>query len=150
MGKAFKSSKTYTHSTGHTCAFRQWRAEDHCRWIHGYALEFELTFRAKELDEKYWVVGFGDLKELKAWLKWQFDHTLCIAKDDPHLEEFKRLAEQDICDLRVLDRVGCESFAELVFDKASDIIKNIYGDRCWVEKVTVREHGSNSATCQLA
>lgn len=149
MGKAFTSSKTYTYSSGFSCAFRQWRSESHCRWIHGYALQFELTFATKELDEKNWVVGFGDLKELKEWLKWQFDHTLCIAKDDPHLEEFKQLAEKDLCDLRILDQVGCERFAELVFDKASEIVKNVYGDRCWVEKVTVREHESNSATCQL-
>ena len=42
---------------------------------------------------------------------------------------------------------GCERFAELTFDKASSIIDELYGDRCWVESVTVREHEANSATC---
>ena len=35
----------------------------------------------------------------------------------------------------------------MTFDKASSIIADKYGDRCWVESVTVREHEANSATC---
>ena len=32
--------KTYGNETGHSCAFRQWRAESHCNLIHGYGLGF--------------------------------------------------------------------------------------------------------------
>ena len=145
--KRFLSGKTYTHSTGHSCAFRQWRADSHCNLIHGYALQFELTFGSLELDEKNWVVDFGGLKELKEWLKHMFDHTYLVAKDDPEMDTVLLLADRDLIDMRLVDAVGCEIFAELTFDKASSIIADKYGDRCWVESVTVREHESNSATC---
>ena len=145
--KRFLSGKTYTHSTGHSCAFRQWRADSHCNLIHGYALQFELTFGSTGLDEKNWVVDFGGLKELKEWLKYMFDHTYLIATDDPHFDTFVELADKNLIDLREVEAVGCERFAELTFDKASSIIEKLYGNRCWVESVTVREHEANSATC---
>ena len=144
--KRFLSGKTYTHSTGHSCAFRQWRADSHCNLIHGYALQFELQFGSRSLDEKNWVVDFGGLKELKEWLKHMFDHTYLIATDDQHFDTFVELADKNLVDLREVEAVGCERFAELTFDKASSIIADKYGDRCWVESVTVREHESNSAT----
>ena len=147
MKKRFLSGKTYTHSTGHSCAFRQWRADSHCNLIHGYALQFELTFGSTGLDEKNWVVDFGGLKELKEWLKHMFDHSYLVAKDDPEMDTVLLLADRDLIDMRLVDAVGCERFAELTFDKASSIIADKYGDRCWVESVTVREHESNSATC---
>ena len=49
--KKFLSGKTYGHNTGHSCAFRQWRADSHCNLIHGYALQFELEFGSDGLDE---------------------------------------------------------------------------------------------------
>ena len=144
--KRFVSGKTYAHSTGHSCAFRQWRADSHCNLIHGYALQFELQFGSSNLDEKNWVVDFGGLKELKEWLKHMFDHTYLVAKDDPEMDTVLLLADRNLIDMRLVDAVGCERFAELTFDKASSIIEAKYGDRCWVESVTVREHEANSAT----
>ena len=81
-GKEFLSGKTYTHATGHSCAFRQHRADTHCNLIHGYALQFELQFGSSNLDFRNWVVDFGGLKDLKAWLKYMFDHTYLVADDD--------------------------------------------------------------------
>lgn len=148
--KKFLSGKTYTHATGHSCAFRQWRADSHCNLIHGYALQFELQFGGNELDHRNWIVDFGGLKELKEWLKYMFDHTYLIAMDDPEKGVFYELEKKQLVDLRLVDAVGCERFSELVFDKAQEIIEEQYGDRCWVESVTVREHESNSATCRRA
>jgi|TARA_R110002074_G_scaffold388585_1_gene571351 6-pyruvoyltetrahydropterin/6-carboxytetrahydropterin synthase len=148
--KRFTSGKTYTHATGHSCAFRQWKADSHCNLIHGYALQFELQFGGFNLDAKNWIVDFGGLKPLKEWLKYMFDHTYLIANDDPKKGIFYELEKESLIDLRLVDAVGCERFAELVFDKAQEIIEDLYGDRCWVESVTVREHESNSATCRRA
>ena len=61
--KKFESGKVYAHNTGHSCAFRQWKADSHCNLIHGYALQFELTFGSDKLDNRNWVVDFGGLKE---------------------------------------------------------------------------------------
>ena len=139
----YYSTKTYGHNEGLSCAFRQWRAKDsHCRWIHGYALAVKFTFGCKELDDRNWVQDFGGLKEIKQWLKHTFDHTLCIAEDDPELETFKGLEDLDLVDLRIMPAVGCEKFAEYIYNHVSKIVDE---DRKWLESVEVREHGANSA-----
>ena len=149
-GKRFYSGKTYTHATGHSCAFRQWRADSHCNLIHGYALQFEFTFGCDELDERNWAVDFGGLKPLKEWLKHMFDHTYLVARDDPEMETVQMLNDKGLIDMRVVDATGCERFAEMAFDEANEIVKVISNGRCWVQKVTVKEHDANSATCELA
>ena len=150
MTKRFYSGKTYAHNTGHSCAFRQWRADSHCNLIHGYALQFEFLFGGDELDERNWIVDFGGLKPLKEWLKFMFDHTYLLASDDPEFETFQMLADKGLIDLRVVGSSGCERFAEQAFDEAERIVNDISNGRCWVQKVTVKEHDANSATCELA
>lgn len=141
----FYSVKKYGHERGLSAAFRQWRAESHCRFIHGYSLEFEFRFGASELDEKNWVVDFGGLKKLEAWLRETFDHKTLVALDDPMMETFQKLDSESIIDMVVVDGTGAEMFANMAMDFSSELIKEQYGSRCWVESVTVREHGSNSA-----
>ena len=77
--KRFTSGKTYTHATGHSCAFRQWKADSHCNLIHGYALSFHFEFESEELDSRNWVMDFGGLRPLKDLLEDWFDHTLLVA-----------------------------------------------------------------------
>jgi 6-pyruvoyltetrahydropterin/6-carboxytetrahydropterin synthase len=147
VNKRFYSGKTYSHATGHSCAFRQWRADSHCNLIHGYALQFELKFGG-ELDDKNWIVDFGGLKPLKEWLKYMFDHTYLVAEDDPELETVKMLQEKNLIDMRLVPAVGCERFAEQVFDYAQDLVNDLTDGRCWVQECTVREHAHNSATVE--
>lgn len=131
-----------------SCAFRQWRAtHSHCHFLHGYQLKAKFWFGGSELDEKNWLVDFGGLKELKAKLQDTFDHTMCIAADDPQLELFKELERRDAIVLRIFENgVGIERAAEFCYKTASDFLKEKYGDRCWVNKVEVFEHADNSAT----
>lgn len=150
MAKRFYSGKTYTHATGHSCAFRQWRADSHCNLIHGYALQFEFTFGGDSLDERNWIVDFGGLKPLKEWLAHTFDHTYLLASDDPEFDTFQMLADKGLIDLRIVGGTGCERFAEMAFDEADRIVNDLTEGRCWVQKVTVREHEANSATVELA
>ena len=142
------SIKKYGHERGLSAAFRQWKADSHCRFVHGYSLEFEFEFGANELDDKNWVVDFGGLKGLESWLRDNFDHKTLVALDDPALPEFKMLNENEIIDMIIVDATGAEMFAKMAMDYSSKMIQEIYGDRCWVESVTVREHGSNSAKCK--
>ena len=91
MGKYY-STKTYGHNIGLSAVFRQPNADhSHCHLLHGYSLQFKFTFGCKELDNKNWAVDFGGLKPLKAWLEDNFDHKLCLDKDDPHIGKFKEL-----------------------------------------------------------
>ena len=144
----FFSCKTYGHERGLSTAFRQWRADSHCRFIHGYSLEFEFVFGTNELDENNWVVDFGGLKDLEAWLRLTFDHKTLVAFDDPLLSFFEEMHENEAIDMVSVQATGCEMFAKMAMDYSSDLIKNLYGNRCWVESVTVREHGANSAICR--
>jgi hypothetical protein len=60
------------------------------------------------------------------------------------------LQDKGLIDMRVVDATGCERFAEMAFDQADKIVNDISNGRCWVQKVTVKEHDANSATCELA
>lgn len=143
----YRSSKTYGHEIGLSAAFRQWRAQSHCRLIHGYALSVHLEFEADELDERNWVVDFGSLKSFKAQLENTFDHKLLVAADDPHLTNFKLIEKAGLARIVIVPATGCEAFAEMIFEAADIWLEdNGYKPRVRMHHVTVREHGANSAT----
>jgi 6-pyruvoyltetrahydropterin/6-carboxytetrahydropterin synthase len=117
-------------------------------------------------------MDFGGLKQFKQWADDTFDHTLVVAQDDPMLDFFKHMNEivdiesKDLlsklpyergalCDLRIVEGVGCEMFAKMAYDKMAElltILKQDGGDRypvnssVRVKSVEVFEHGANSAT----
>lgn len=140
------STKTYNHNVGLSCAFRQWRADSHCRFLHGYALAFKFEFETDELDVRNWCVDFGSLKSLKTLLENTFDHKTVIAEDDPELDWFKEAANRGILELIILPACGCEKFAELVFGATEVwLVDNGYFPRVRLNSVEVREHDANSA-----
>ena len=127
-------------------AFRQWRADSHCKLIHGYRLQTKIYFTAASLDERNWVFDFGGCKEIKNLLEKQFDHTTCVAGDDPELETFQLLAEKGMIDLRIMDAgVGIGKTAEWVYNTVSKYVKESTDGRVSVTKVEVWEHEGNSA-----
>src|SRR5690606_9280199 len=115
----FKSTKRFT---GFPCTHRQWRAESHCRFVHGYSREFYFEFAASELTKEGWVVDFGGLKELKSWLDQMFDHTFLVAQDDPQLKAFEALDKSGTIQLRVMPNPGMEGSALYVYQKAAEIL----------------------------
>lgn len=141
---AYFCTKTYDHSNGWSCAFRQWKADSHCKSLHGYALSFKFVFHSETLDERNWVMSFGGLSDIKAWLISEFDHTTIISKDDPYLEKFQELDDLGIIDLITLPTVGCEAFTKHVFDYTSEWL-SIKNPKVQLVSVEVREHGGNSA-----
>ena len=142
----YLSTKTYGHSIGLSAVFRQPNADhSHCHLLHGYSLQFKFTFGCNDLDNKNWVVDFGGLKKVKAWLEDMFDHKLCLDNNDPHVATFKHLESLDLAEIRYFDGVGAEKFAEHAFKFADDLIRKESKGRCWVEEVECSEHGANSA-----
>jgi 6-pyruvoyltetrahydropterin/6-carboxytetrahydropterin synthase len=165
----YLSTKTYGNDRGLSCCFRQWRAtHSHCSLLHGYSIGIRLVFESDTLDEKNWCMDFGGLSEFKAWADYMFDHTLVVAADDPMLPFFKEMAAQvnttsedpasdvpykrgAICDLRIVEGVGCELFAKMCYDKMTQLLESGHhryplnpGVR--VRSVEVFEHTGNSAT----
>ena len=138
--------RSYKEFNGYSTAFRQHKADSHCKYIHGYALRFKVWFDG-ELDHRNWVVDFGCFKRngVKDWFKHMFDHTTIVAKDDPYLKHFEELHNTDLIQLRILDDVGCEKFAEYVFKHLNEQIKTDTNGRVKVHKVQCWEHGENMA-----
>jgi 6-pyruvoyltetrahydropterin/6-carboxytetrahydropterin synthase len=116
-------------------------------------------------------MDFGGLKAFKEWADWQFDHTTVMALDDPHLPKFKELAklgkqaEGGVLDLRIVEAVGCEKFAELAYRTMNEILEAYQAGTGWthpdgrifearypvgagvkLRSVEVFEHAGNSAT----
>lgn len=142
----WQSTKTYGPESGFSAAFRQWRADSHCRFLHGYALGFKFVFEATDLDARNWVVDFGGMKSLKAILEDNFDHKTLVAEDDPHLDWFEEGYRRGTLDLVVVPRGGCEAFADMVYEAADQWVKDAgYWPRVRVVSVEVREHAGNSA-----
>jgi 6-pyruvoyltetrahydropterin/6-carboxytetrahydropterin synthase len=142
----YQSTKKYGHEQGFSCAFRQWRADSHCHLMHGYALAFELTFEADDLDSRNWVQDFGSLKPVKAYLQDMFDHTYLLAYDDPEFDRIMELHNHKLIDVRPVDATGCEATAKMVFDWANDWLKDTFYERVRLVKVQCWEHEGNSAS----
>lgn len=142
----FRSTKTFGHELGLSAAFRQWRADSHCKYVHGYALAVRVEFGCVALDVRNWVVDFGSLKSFKGMLENTFDHKLLVAEDDPHLSYFQAGEKMGLMQIVVVEATGCEAFAKLIFEYAELWLKdNGYANRCHIVSVEVREHGANSA-----
>lgn len=122
---------------GYSTCFRQWKANSHCNYLHGYALKFKLTFESNTLDDRNWVQDFGFASTVKRRLPYAsvgvtlkekmndlFDHTTVVAKDDPDFDIFTLLHDKKVINLRVIDNVGCEAFAKHVFEYTELYIEN--------------------------
>ena len=132
---------------GYSTAFRQWRAtHSHCQYVHGYALKFKVWF-VGEIDEKNWVCDFGCFKRngINEELANQFDHTTVVADDDPHMEIFKKMDKSRLIQLRVMKHVGCERFAEWVYELINNKMQEETAGRVSVIKVEAFEGGTNNS-----
>ena len=150
MGK-FQSTKIFD---GFSCCFRQWKAKStHCRFLHGYGISFKVTFEGK-LDDRNWVWDFGgmkraktliDGKQPKAWMDYMFDHTVIIAEDDPQLTYFLIMDKAKAAQVRIVPATGAEKFAEFIFHKLNNFVKDETNERVQVRSVEFMEHGKNTA-----
>lgn len=142
----FQSTKQYGHDLGLSCVFRQARANSHCNLLHGYSIGVKLVFECEVLDHNFWVVDFGCMKPIKEYLVRMFDHTLLVAQDDPMLDEITGLAGLGLADVRVVEQIGCEAFAKMIYTFVEDWMYDCgIAPRVWLVSCEVKEHGANSA-----
>jgi len=148
----YQSTKLFD---GFSTVFRQWAAEGtHCRFLHGYDIEFRLTFEG-ELDHRNWVWDFGGMKRAKgtidgmnpkAWMDYMFDHTTIIAPDDPEIDNFRDMDARGVVQLRVLDGpVGAERFAQFIYEKINPFLLEETNGRVKLTQVEFFENKRNSA-----
>ena len=139
---------------GFSTCFRQWRANTtHCQYLHGYDVEFEVTFEG-DLDHRNWVWDFGGMKRAKNLIEnkqpkesmeYMFDHTVVVAEDDPDMQNFVDMDARGIIQLRVIPAVGAEKFAEYLYHKLNDFVQTETDGRVKVVKVKFMENHKNSA-----
>jgi 6-pyruvoyltetrahydropterin/6-carboxytetrahydropterin synthase len=151
----FQSTKVFD---GFSTVFRQWKAEGtHCRFLHGYGVSFKVWFEG-ELDERNWVWDFGHAKRSqykidglnpKEWMDYMFDHTTIVAEDDPGLGGFKTMDQLGIIQLRIIPAVGCEKFAEYIYNKLNPWVISDSNGRVKIKQVEFKEHERNSAVYEL-
>lgn len=142
----YRSTKTYDHNTGLSCAFRQWRADSHCKYLHGYALKIHLVFASPVLDVRNWVVDFGSLKPLKGILENALDHKTLVAEDDPHIGWFREGERLGTLQLEVVPSTGCEATARLIYEVTAQWLCDAGYSHVTLERVEVHEHSGNSAS----
>ena len=142
---------------GFSTVFRQWKAEDtHCRFLHGYDVEFIITFEG-ELDDRNWVWDFGGMKRAKnkidgmtpkEWMDYMFDHTFIVAEDDPFKESFLKMDQAGVAQVRILPATGAEKFSEFVYKKVNEFVQQETEGRVKVVSVEFMENHKNSAIYQ--
>ncbi len=141
------STKTYRQIG--PVAYRQWRADSHCRFIHGYALSFHLEFECDTLDARNWAMDFGGLRPLKEKLEEWFDHTLLVALDDPQYDELKKLGDLGLAKITEVEKTGCEGISDFLYKYINGVFLPQCGaaeaERIWCSMVQVRETDSNMA-----
>jgi len=156
MGIKVKSTKVYKNLP---CAHAQWFDQNadgtpgHCAQVHGYDRSVEFTF-AGDVDEHGWIVPFGDLKSVKEFLEYYFDHVTVLPADDPRLAQLNGSDHVEanglLGTLRVLPSgVSMEMSSLFIWEHVNHYIYKITNGRCYVERVRVYEHERNDAMCEV-
>ena len=138
---AHTCSKTFS---GFPCTHRQWRHSGHCRFVHGYSRSFTFWFAAHRLDPCGFVVDFSSLQPLRERLAQHFDHTFLVSADDPLLPQWQHLHSLGGLDLRVMDNVGMEATAQLVWGWANELLHDRERGRACCFQVEARENDTNA------
>ena len=155
MSMKIKSTKSFYNLPA---AHRQWfdtksdGTPGECSGLHGYDRSVHFVF-AGEVDEYGWIFPFGDLKPVKKFLEYYFDHVSLIGADDPELETIEDHHLQPgglLSSLRALPSgVSMEMSSAFVWEHVNPYIYHQTGGRVYVERVEMKEHDRNSAFIEV-
>jgi len=132
------------------CAHAQFQDFDGpCKTFHGYDRSVSFEFSG-EIDEYGWLVGFGHLKPVRAFLEYYFDHTAVAPANDPRLAEIIKAEEAGLFTLRVLPYgVSMEMSALFIWEQVNPFIHKITDGRAWISRIECREQDSNAASIEV-
>ncbi len=123
-----------------------------CASVHGYDRSVKLTFSGS-VDDHGWIVPFGELKEVKKWLEYYFDHTTVLPADDPRLSDLTdALTAQGgiLATLRVLPYgVSMEMSSLFIWEHLNPFIISVTDSRCYISRVESIEHQRNAAFIEV-
>ncbi len=146
MSVSYEMTKVFDD---YPCAHRSWAHDGRCRFLHGYERSFTVTFVASELEaDTGFVIDFGGLKDVRALLAEQFDHTTVVAIDDPEVVRFQALHDAGILDLRLMHHPGMEGAARWVLERVGQLVCERTAGRVRVTAVEARESRKNAVTAR--
>jgi 6-pyruvoyltetrahydropterin/6-carboxytetrahydropterin synthase len=126
-------------------AHRQHLHDGHCALIHGHNWAITLTFACRETDSSGFVVDFGKLKYLKAWIDQHLDHACLFNTDDP--ETARLLATSaELFKVYTLPNCSSEGIAQHLHDIFDAMVRERTEGRAWIVAVEIEEDTKNSAT----
>ncbi|MEM9227870.1 MAG: 6-carboxytetrahydropterin synthase [Verrucomicrobiota bacterium] len=126
-------------------AHRQHCHDGRCALVHGHNWTFHITFACRELNADGFVVDFGKLKYLKAWIDEHLDHATLLNHDDPLREQLVAPCPE-VYKLYLIESCSCEGIAEHLYQVFNAMVREDTRGRAWVTTVTVEEDSKNSAT----
>ena len=127
-------------------AHRQPLHKGACSKIHGHNWSITIEFEAKELDANGFVVDFGKLKYLKAFIDDRLDHACLIAKGD---RKVRALAQSEFAPLFKIvwvDNASCEGIALYLYEQFSTLLKEHERDRVKIHSLRLDEDDKNGVT----
>lgn len=155
MAIKIKSTKVYKYlPCGHAQFFdlEPDGSPGECASIHGYDRSVEFTF-AGEVDDMGWIIPFGELKDVKTFLEYYFDHVTVLPANDPRLASIsKELTAPGglLGTVRILPSgVSMEMSSLFIWEHVNHYIYKITNGRCYVEGVRVYEHDRNYAMVEV-
>ncbi|MEO0795382.1 MAG: 6-carboxytetrahydropterin synthase [Verrucomicrobiota bacterium] len=136
--------KTYTDVP---FAHRQPDHDGHCRFVHGHNWTITVTFACRERDQNGFVIDYGKLGFLKAWIEENLDHACVFREDDPLMDALVSSAPE-AWKVYVVKDCSNEGLAMHVFDVFDQLVRKESADRAWVVSVDIKEDSKNGACYQ--
>ena len=125
-------------------AHRQHRHGGRCALVHGHNWSLRFTFACGRMDGNGFVVDFGGLKYIRAWIEGTLDHACLFNADDP-LRETLVAAAPGVWKPVVVQNCSAEGIARFVFDAIDPMVRKHTDGRAWLQSVEVFEDSRNSA-----
>jgi 6-pyruvoyltetrahydropterin/6-carboxytetrahydropterin synthase len=126
-------------------AHRQHRHDGHCALIHGHNWGITLTFACTETDGNGFVVDFGKLKYLKAWIDEHLDHACLFNADDTEAKHLLCNAGH-LFKAFILPNSACEGIAQHLHGIFDQMVRAETNNRVWITEIEINEDSKNSAT----
>jgi len=126
-------------------AHRQHCHDGHCALVHGHNWTIHLTFACSAPDANGFVVDFGRLKYLKAWIDEHLDHACVLNRDDPERERLLR-AMEGLVKPYIVPNCSCEGLCVHLHAIFDAMVREHTGGRAWISGIEIEEDSKNSAT----
>lgn len=126
-------------------AHRQHLHQGHCSLIHGHNWGITLTFACSQTDANGFVVDFGNLKYLKAWIDENLDHACLFNEADPAKEQLLATSGQ-LFKTYILPNCSSEGLAQHLYEIFDAMVRKETSERVWITEIEIEEDSKNSAS----